>query len=323
MIVVLNAAQVKETALSLGFDVVGITSALPLEAAHEGHFRDWLAAGCAASMEYLSRRVEMRFDPGRLLAGARSIVCVAVAYKPTSVPSRPAQGGPWGRVAVYGMYDDYHGFIRERLRRLGRAMGGREEHRFRACVDTAPLAERALAQRAGLGFIGRNRLLIHPWFGPQVFLGELVTTAVLEPDAPAEGGCGDCRLCIEACPTGALRPDGTLDARRCVSYLTGEHNGPIDAELSARLGDALYRCERCMEVCPYARQAPGRARTDFGFHPERRWLSLPEVARWRPADFDRVFGDSAVTWTGVERLRRNAACCLKESSHDRRAPADG
>ena len=320
----LDATQIKQTALELGFDAVGVTSAAPLDEAHEARFRQWLSERCGASMGYLNRWVEMRFDPRELLDGAQSVVCVAVAYKPAELPERPSGGGPWGRVAVYGLYDDYHEFIRERLRQLGQAMGDRAAHWFRVCVDTAPLAERALAQRAGLGYIGKSRLLIHPRLGPQVFLGELITTARLEPDAPAEGTCGDCRLCIEACPTGALGPDGMLDARRCLSYLTGEHEGPIEADLAGRLGETLYRCERCMEVCPHAKSAPASRNRDFGFHPQRRWLSLPAVARWRQDDFDAVFVGSAVTWTGVERLRRNARLCLAEeasNSGDRTRPA--
>jgi len=312
-----DTPQVKQAALSLGFDAVGITTADPITGDHANRFAQWLADGCHASMRYLARRPHARFDPRHLLADARSVVCVALAYKPPPLPDRPTHGGPWGRVAVYGLYDDYHTFIRKRLQRLGRTIGDRSVHRFRVCVDTAPLAERALAQRAGLGHIGRNRLLIHPRFGPHVFLGELITTTELEPDPPSQSGarsdppiCGDCRACIDACPTGALDPSGRLDARRCLSYLTGEYDGPIDASIARRMGDTLYRCERCIDACPYAQHAPARPPGDFAFHPERRWLSLPHVLQWTPDDFDRTFARSAATWTGLHRLQRNARCCL-------------
>ena len=185
--------EIKNKARALGFDAVGITDAAPLDATHVARFQTWLDSGCAGAMHYMQRNFEKRIDPGALLDRAASVIVVALNYKPevsrAAVP-RP-ETPPLGTVAQYAQYDDYHTFMRPLLHELAdfirSATNG--DARFKACVDSVPLAERALAVRAGLGFIGRNHMLIHPKLGPQVFLGELITTVRLDPDAPAACSC--------------------------------------------------------------------------------------------------------------------------------------
>ena len=217
--------QIRQYCLDLGFDAVGITTAEPVETAHVQYFRQWLDAGLAADMGYMHRNTEKRFDPAKLLNCAKSVICVALNYR---LNKNQQADNPSVRIARFAQYEDYHPFIKDRLFKLaefivrvGRAHA--DQIKFKACVDSVPIAERALAQRAGLGFIGKNHMLINPELGNQILLGELITTLELEPDEPFEQiPCGDCGRCIRACPTGALSFDGTFDARKCISYQTIE-----------------------------------------------------------------------------------------------------
>jgi len=301
--------DIKNKALELGFDAVGLTDASPIGRDHMEHFLAWLESGCAGPLHYMHRNQEKRIDPTKLLEGARSVIVVALSYKPpvgvTAVGWAPP-AGPMGRIAQFAQYEDYHSFIKRLLGELAGIIQNRTggSHRFKLCVDSSPLAEKALAVRAGLGFIGRNHLLIHPQLGPQILLGELLTTAELAPDEPARGDCGDCDLCLRACPTGALRRDGFFDARECISCLT--QYGP-----SPRTGVWLFGCDECLLACPHQQCAPARANRDFVHHVEWAQVDLREVIELTPEEFDARFADSPMRHMGLERLRQNAATCLK------------
>lgn len=241
---------VKERAQELGFDRVAVAAARPPE--HAAAFERWLEAGHAGDMRYLERGRAPRLDPGRLLPGWRSVIAVALNYAPAG--DDPA----WRGVARYARGRDYHRVIRPRLHALKdvlRSAGG-EEVRSRASVDTSAVLERSLAASAGLGWIGKNANLIAPGLGSYFFIGIVLTTAVLTPDAALPDRCGTCTACLDACPTGAFVAPYTLDARRCVSYLTIEHRGDIDRSLHAGMGDWLFGCDVCQEVCPWNRHAP-------------------------------------------------------------------
>ncbi|MCE5185546.1 MAG: tRNA epoxyqueuosine(34) reductase QueG [Planctomycetaceae bacterium] len=294
--------NIKAKAIQIGFDVVGITASTPLEK-DRSYFEDWLAAGRAGKMGYLRRNVDKRFDPQRLLNGARSVICTAVQYQPAAFEGRDY------RIAAFALYEDYHLAIRQRLLELAdyiqMEIGG--SIGFKACVDSVPLAERALAKRAGLGFIGRNRMLTHPELGSRLLLGELITTARLEPDSPMErGGCGDCRQCIDHCPAGALT-EGDFDPRRCISCLTIEE-ADISLPEQTGLSNYLFGCDECLNACPYNRQAASGAGRILKKHPE--WLNLTrqEISDFTQEQFERFFAGSGLFRLGLERLKRNCRC---------------
>ena len=216
---------------------------------------------------------------------------------------------PTARVAQYAQYEDYHPFIKSLLGELADFIRARTDAapRSKICVDSAPLAEKALAVRAGLGFLGKNHLLIHPRFGPQILLGEIVTTVSLHPDQEHRGSCGDCDRCLKACPTGALRPDGFLDASRCISYLT-----QYDVEVAPSSGrNWLFGCDECLLACPYQQNAPACANRRFKWYAERAELSLREALELTAEAFEARFHDSPVKRLGLETFKRNVRRCLK------------
>jgi epoxyqueuosine reductase len=300
---------IKRKALELGFDLAGITAAASVSEIQRNYFRDWLDRGCAGGMAYLGRNIEKRFSPGELLDGARSIICVALNYKPSQ--DVPAGGA---RVADYALYEDYHEFIRRRLSALADFIAqtaAGENIRFKICVDSVPLAERALAQRAGLGWIGKNKSLIHPTLGGQLLLGELIMTLELPPDAPFEKDlCGSCEQCLRACPSGALSGTGNFDGRKCISYLTIEEKSNVPKDLAVKIGNRLFGCDQCVLACPYQAAAPVCANKEFQFFPQRRVLQPEQILNWTQADFEQAFKGSAVERLGLERLKRNAHGCL-------------
>jgi epoxyqueuosine reductase len=302
--------KIKQKALTLGFDLAGITTAAPVDENSRRHFEDWLDRGYAGGMDYLGRNIEKRFNPAELLDGAKSVICVALNYKlPGDVPAGAA------RVADYALYEDYHEFIKARLSALAEfiAQTAAEKNiRFKICVDSVPLAERALAQRAGLGWIGKHHGLIHPTFGGQLLLGELITTLELAADAPFEKDlCGDCEQCLRACPSGALNETGDFDGRKCISYLTIEEKSDIPQDLAKKIGNRLFGCDECISACPYQAAAPVCANKEFQFFPQRRVLQPEDILNWTQADFEQTFKDSAVERLGLERLKRNAHVCLQ------------
>jgi epoxyqueuosine reductase len=241
---------VKERALELGFDRVAVGAAASPQ--HGEAFERWLDAGYAGGMHYLGKGRAARLDPGRLLPGWRSVVAVALNHAPRE--DDPA----WRGVARYARGRDYHNVIRPRLHALKdvlRTSGG-PDVRSRASIDTSAVLERDLAASAGLGWIGKNTNLIAPGLGSYFFIGIVFTTAELTPDAAVPDRCGTCTACLDACPTRAFVGPYTLDARRCISYLTIEHRGDIDPSLHAAMGEWLFGCDVCQEVCPWNRHAP-------------------------------------------------------------------
>ena len=249
------AADIKAHATKvLGFDLVGIVTADPLPGA--AHLAQWVAAGAHGDMGYMAETAHLRGNPHHLLPEAQSAVCVAMSYH--TDPEPPELGPRDGRavVARYARRKDYHAVIRQHLVRLGRFIAERApEARWRPAVDTAPVLEKELAQRAGLGWIGKNTCLINRRLGSELLLGELVTSLALRPDQPETDHCGTCTACLHACPTRAFDGPGRLDARRCISYLTIEHRGPLPEDLLPVLGPHLFGCDICQAVCPWNRHA--------------------------------------------------------------------
>ncbi len=315
--------DIKHKALYLGFDLVGVTDASPISPQHVESLAKWLKAGFAGRMDYMHRNFEKRIDPAKLLPNAQSVIVVVLNYKPVRHPSSPIDTGQ-GKVAAFAQYEDYHAFIKKLLRQLAGFIGSiaGPSPRFKICVDSAPLAERALAARAGLGFIAKNHMLINPALGPQIFLGEILTTLklqpteqILPPSESAEGKCSACNKCIDACPTGALMPDGRFDAGKCISYLTIEYKGSIPPDLAEKIADRLFGCDECVLACPLLQSAPPCKNKQFKFHPDRARLDLHDVLNLTADSFDAAFGDSVIKRLGLETLKRNANICLANAYH--------
>jgi len=293
---------VKAAALTLGFDRVAIGPADPPE--HAEAFRRWLEAGQHGTMEYLQRSRDDRVDPQRLLPGCRSVVAVALAY------ASDDEDGDWGPVARYARGRDYHDVMRPRLAALARVIeeAGGGEARTRVAVDTSAVLERDLAARAGLGWIGKNTNVLAPGLGSCFFIGIVLTTVAMTEDARVADHCGTCQACLDACPTDAFVAPYVLDARRCISYLTIEHRGHVDESLRPALGDWVFGCDICQDVCPWARKA--RVARDPAFAPTEPLGPLTALLVLDDAEFRRRFRHTAIWRTRREGLVRNVALSL-------------
>jgi len=312
--------QIKQRAIELGFDLVGITDASPLHPDYLKQLLGWLDAGYAGQMTWMHKNLEKRTNPAKLLPGAQSVIVVGLNYKPASsydeaVLSEAKDLTPKGRVAAYARYEDYHPFIKKQLRKLVDFIieSSCPCLKFKICVDSTPLLERVFAARAGLGFIGRNHALVNPRIGPQIFLGELITNLALVPDKPIVESCLGCNKCVAACPTGALRPDGSFDATKCISYLTIESNTDIPSDLAPKIGNHLFGCAECLLACPYQQKAPPCANKEFVFHADRTFLDLKEVINLTEEQFQSKFANSPILRPGLSQLQRTAKICLKNS----------
>jgi epoxyqueuosine reductase len=309
--------KIKEKALSLGFDLVGVTSAAALEDYHKRAFSRWLKNGCAEQMDYMRRNVDKRFDPVCLMDEAKSVIVAGLNYKlQKDSIAKSVSNKPLGKVARYARYEDYHGFLKKLLWQLAEfiiSQTGRDV-KFKVCVDSAPLAERAFAVRAGLGFIGKNHMLINPELGPEILLGELIIDIELEPRYPdiigVELNCNNCDKCIKACPTGALRPDGQFDARRCISYLTKKHGTEIEKGLAEKTGLRLFGCDECVLACPYQQKAPLCRNLSFKYYPDRSDIPLDTILNMDSEEFAARFKDSPLLRPGLDVLKRNVRICL-------------
>ena len=306
--------DIKKKAIELGFDLVGITDVSPIDARHVEFFAAWLRSGFAGRMDYMHRNLNKRFNPAELLDNAKSVIVTGLNYKPPKQKfTSPPQKIPTGKIVSYAQYEDYHQFIEKQLLKLINFIMSTtgQEIQSRICVDSSPLAERALAQRAGLGFIGKNHMLINPKLGCQIFLGEIITNLKLSPDKPISQSCSDCKICIKACPTGALRSDGQFDASKCINYLTIEHKGRIPQELAEKIDDCLFGCNVCIDICPYQKNAPPCSNKQFRFYNGRAAIDLREVLDLTQKSFETKFRDSVIVRTGLDSLRRNALICLE------------
>ena len=286
------ARSVKTIASALGFDDCRI-AAVTGPAAHAEEFRNWIAAGEHGDMGYMAKAPARRTDPREVLPGVQSVVVVALNYFSVSPQGR-------GRIARYAWGDDYHDVMDAKLRDLAAAleeMGGTQ----RLYVDTGPVLERDWASAAGLGWNGKSTVQIHPKLGTWFFLGEVLTTLALTPDAPARDHCGTCTRCIAACPTQAITAPRHVDARRCISYLTIEHKGSIPHEFRRAIGDRIYGCDECLDVCPWNRFATTSRAAAFA--------ARPFVGGWSLRDFltltDDTFRD-LFRYSPIRRIKRPA-----------------
>lgn len=307
---------IKSKARELGFDLVGIAPARPSDFAAFWH--RWIADGKHGQMAYLADRLDERLDPATYLPGARSAICVAVNYHWPLEPGSPAPGEVPGRIARYALPLDYHDWIKHKLYDLADWLRDALPGTHTRCgVDTAPVPERELAARAGLGWVGKNTCIIHPRIGSWLFLGTVLTTADLPPDAPEADHCGTCTRCLQACPTGALTPDKPyqLDASRCISYLTIEHPGELPPDLSAATGDWLYGCDICQDVCPYNAPARIPAAADERLRPRlpAGRLDARAVLNWTEEQWYPFSRRTAIRRLGLPMFKRNAAAVVRNA----------
>jgi epoxyqueuosine reductase len=289
---------------SQGFVQVGFTHAGPVD----DRVSPWVAEQRHAGMDYMARDPAARADPASLLPGARSVICVAAAYPP---------GDGSGHVAAYARGEDYHRTMKAALRRavdlLPELVG--HEPSTRVCVDTAPLLERSFAARAGLGWIGRNTLLLNEHYGPWVLLGEVLTDLEILPDEPGIDHCGTCTACVDACPTGALDGNRNLDARTCLSYWTIEHRGELPDSWAEAAGHRVFGCDDCLVACPFPRQA-AELPSPGPYEPREDLVepSLAELDARANESFRRHFSTTPVERARRRGLLRNIASATKHAA---------
>lgn len=300
--------KVKSSARDLGFAPVGITSA---DAPERFRFYEaWVSKGYAGEMGYLGRNLDRRANVAELVPGARSIICVGLNYLPPSTD--PEDAGTTGQISCYARGDDYHEVMKTRLldllAELQAMCPGTEG---RAYVDTGPVLEREYAARAGLGWFGKHTNLIEKRSGSWFFVGELIVTADLVPDAPATDHCGTCTRCIDACPTDAILEPYVLDSNRCISYLTIELKGPIPKDLREGIGDWVYGCDVCQDVCPWnEKHARPSTESAFASRPGFDRPNLQELLSLDQDAFSRRFRKSPIKRTKRRGLLRNAAVAI-------------
>jgi len=300
-----------EEAARLGFAAFGVAAAQEDEA-RAARLEQWLEAGSYGQMEWMADRLHHRRSPQGLWPEAQSVIALGMSYAPTHDPLALAEHGDRARISVYSQGTDYHDVVKKALKALARWLvdaavkAGLGEIGVKVFVDTAPVMEKPLAAAAGLGWQGKHTNVVSREHGSWLFLGAIYTTLAFEPDAPGRDRCGSCRACQDACPTGAFPSPYQLDARRCVSYLTIEHKGPIPEEFRAALGNRIYGCDDCLAVCPWNKFADAAAR-NRAFLPRAELVAprIGELLALDDAGFRRLFSGSPIKRIGRNRFVRN------------------
>ncbi|MBI5724894.1 MAG: tRNA epoxyqueuosine(34) reductase QueG [Planctomycetes bacterium] len=303
---------VRKLAIEAGFARVGIALAGP--SSRDEALSRWLAEGRHAGMVWMARNLQARRDPGRLIPWAKSVICLAAGYRPADEPAGPEH------IARFARGRDYHKILSRRCRALcDRIRAIAPEFSGRSFVDSGPVMERSLAALAGLGWIGRNGCLVCPGLGSYVLLCEIICNLPLKPDGPLASGCGDCGRCVRACPTAAIAADATVDARRCISYLTVEHSGDIGTEMRELVGCRVFGCDACQEACPHNRCGPtGDAEL---IRPHQAGLAtLDELLAWDEEKWDAITRGSALRRADFQMLLRNAAIAAGNSGRTELLP---
>jgi epoxyqueuosine reductase len=298
---------IRSEAERLGFSTCGFASADSADAAGLD-LRRWLEAGRHGTMGWMESRADHRVSPRALWPDARSAIALGMSYAPGSDPLALGERPDLGRVSVYAQGGDYHKTVKKALKALARFIVDRAPSVLKVFVDTAPVMEKPIAQAAGIGWQGKHTNLVSRTHGSWLFLGVILTSLELQPDAPADSGqhCGTCRRCLDACPTQAFDGAHRIDARKCISYLTIEHDGPIPTEFRAAMGNRIYGCDDCLAVCPWNRFADAAA-ANRAFLP-RAELAAPRLADLLALDdvaFREMFAGSPIKRIGRNRMIRN------------------
>lgn len=314
-------AQITRQAHDLGFDAVGFCKAT-LDPSIEDGLRAFVLAGHHGTMQWMETRIAQRAQPRVLWPEARSVVSLGLSYAPEQDPRCLLQFPDRGNISVYARNRDYHDVIKGMLKHLAHFIvrQGGDGTQVKVFVDTAPVSERALAEKARLGWQGKHTCLVSRVYGSWLLLGEIYTTLDLEPSQPRGGGCGSCSRCLTACPTDAFIGPYRMDARRCISYLTIEHRGPIPLELRSRIGNRIYGCDDCLAACPWNRFAEAGRHMKLVPRPELNAPDLAGLAALDEAAFRRMFSGSPIKRIGRNRFVRNVLMAIGNSGEARLLP---
>ncbi|WP_416916682.1 MAG: tRNA epoxyqueuosine(34) reductase QueG [Roseicyclus sp.] len=293
--------------------------AIPEAAARLAEF---VGKGRHGQMGWMAERMGWRGDPAALWPEARSVIMLADLYTPEADPLQALERRDCATISVYAQNRDYHDLVKKRLKRVGRwLLDQASDHQIKVFVDTAPVMEKPLAQAAGLGWQGKHTNLLSRDLGNWFFLGAIFTTIDLPPDAPEVEHCGSCTACLDICPTRAFPAPFQLDARRCISYLTIEHKGPVDPEFRPLMGNRIYGCDDCLAICPWNKFAQAAQETRYAARPELTSPPLEDLARLDDAGFRTMFSGSPIKRIGRDRFVRNVLYAIGNSGEKRLEPA--
>ncbi len=306
-------AQIRDLALAQGFDAVGFAPAHAINHARAG-LQEFLAAGHHGDMGWMQTRADERADPQKLWPDARSAIVLAISYAPGTDPLPALSNRDRATISVYARGDDYHDIIKKRLKAIARTIVGKYAGDVKVFVDTAPLMEKPLAQAAGIGWQGKHTNLVSREHGSWLFLGIILTTLELGPAEPEADHCGTCQRCLDICPTKAFLGPHKLDARRCISYLTIEHKGPIPRELRPLMGNRIYGCDDCLAVCPWNKFAAPTGEAAFKSRTGNDALRLTDLATLTDESFRLRFRNSPVKRIGRDRFIRNVLNAIGNSA---------
>ena len=309
---------IRARAKAEGFDVVRVTSADAAPGNREA-LRAYLAAGHHGAMDWMQDRAEARADPASLWPAARSAIVLGLNYGPDSDPLAILSQKERGAISVYAQGEDYHDVVKKKLKAVAGFIFETYRAEVKVFVDTAPVMEKPLAQKAGLGWQGKHTNLVSQQFGSWLFLGSIFTTLELPADAPEEDHCGSCHQCLDICPTRAFPAPYQLDARRCISYLTIENKGPIPREFREAIGNRIYGCDDCLAVCPWNKFASASAEIRLAARAQLQAPVLAELARLDDAGFRALFRKSPVKRIGRDRFLRNVLTAIGNSGEPKLA----
>lgn len=312
-------SEIRDKALALGFDAVGFAHASSTRAAKDG-LKAFLDAEMYGDMGWMAAHADRRADPQTLWPEARTVVVVAMSYRPAANPLEQERASDRGQISVYARTArDYHDVLKSRLKQLARWTSEQHGAGVKVFVDTAPVLEKHLASRAGVGWQGKHTNVVSRDLGNWFFLGEMFLDQALEPNAPETDHCGNCTRCLDICPTNAFTGPNSLDARRCISYLTIEHKGHIPLDLREGIGDRIYGCDDCLAICPWNKFAVDAREPGLWPRPELAAPKLAELAALDDAAFRQVFAGSPIKRTGRDRFVRNVLIAIGNSGAEQLA----
>jgi len=311
---------IREKALEVGFDIAGFTDATTNE--HLGvDLNQYLSEGRHGNMAWMAENTDRRASPKGLWPDVCSVIVLGLNYAPTESPSVALGRAERGNISVYARGRDYHDLVKKRLKRLGRWLVETHPCEIKVFVDTAPVMEKPLGQKAGVGWQGKHTNLVSPDLGSWFFLGEIYTTLELAPDTPTPDQCGTCTACLDACPTEALSVPYQIDPRACISYLTIEHKDAIDEDLAAAMGNRIYGCDDCLDACPWNKFSSPHREAAFLPRIELTAPRLSDLSKLDDAGFREFFSGSPIKRTGRDRFVRNVLIAIANSGDENMRPA--